>query len=53
MSKAKNVDVSLSQKAARELYEMAKAPRIVAFDLSKETREEILGLLKPVEKKAK
>lgn len=43
-----NITVSLSQIAARELYELARAPRIVATTLSEATKDELLKAMRPV-----
>jgi hypothetical protein len=49
MAEAKNaIVVSLSQVAARELYELAMSPRIVATTLSAATKAEILEQMRPV-----
>jgi hypothetical protein len=40
--------IKLSQIAARELYQMAGAPRIVATTLSAATKEELLKAMRPV-----
>lgn len=48
---AKETKVALSATTARELYELARAPRNIVFVLSKNTRAELLTALKPAEKK--
>lgn len=48
-AKAKDgITVELSQLAARELYELARAPRIVDVRLSEATKAELLKAMKPV-----
>ena len=42
-----SINISISQKLAHELYALAMSPRIVAFDLSNESREELAKTMKP------
>jgi threonine/homoserine efflux transporter RhtA len=43
-----SITISVGQTLARELYELARAPRIVDIRLSNEARTELLTMLKPV-----
>lgn len=46
-----SVSLSLPESMAKELYALAKSPRIVYFELTGETREKLLEVLKQFEEK--